>query len=174
LALIGVRGGLATAAVCVLGAIVLTAGTAFHWLTPRPGAGSPLGGFVFVVLPVLALVLFWAYPLAWMTTADLTPEERGYYINKELDKNGVSARLPSRGIVKVSRDDIAEIGASRCAQDYRCADRGGRSRVCFDVDVTYYCAYDIRDRRGNAGTSPPRRLPRRPLAKRLRWSLRSR
>jgi signal transduction histidine kinase len=56
--LIGVRGGLATAAVCVLGAIVLTVGTALGWLTPPPGAGPPLGGFVFVVLAVgLALVL---------------------------------------------------------------------------------------------------------------------
>jgi len=39
-------------------------------------------GLVLVVLPMWALVLFWAYPLAWMTTADLTPEERAYYINK--------------------------------------------------------------------------------------------
>jgi hypothetical protein len=38
--LIGTRGGLVTAAVCFLGAIVLTAGTALGWLTPRPGAGS--------------------------------------------------------------------------------------------------------------------------------------
>jgi hypothetical protein len=110
-------------------------------------------GLVFVILPVLALLLFWAYPLAWMTTADLTLEERAYYINKGLDKCCVSARLPSRGMIKVSRDDIAEIGASRCAQDYRCASRGDRSKVCFDVDVTFYCAYDIKDRAGNAGTA---------------------
>jgi signal transduction histidine kinase len=52
------RGGLATAAVCFVGAIVLTVGTALEWLTPRPGAGSPLAGFVFVVLAIgLALVL---------------------------------------------------------------------------------------------------------------------
>jgi signal transduction histidine kinase len=57
-ALIGRRGGVATAAVCLLGAIVLAAGTALGWLTPRPGAGSSLGGFVFVVLSIgLALVL---------------------------------------------------------------------------------------------------------------------
>jgi hypothetical protein len=57
-ALIGARGGLATAAVCLAGAVVLTAGTALAWLTPRPGAGSTLGGFVFVVLAIgLALVL---------------------------------------------------------------------------------------------------------------------
>jgi signal transduction histidine kinase len=56
--LIGLRGSLVTAAVCVLGAIVLTLGTALKWLTTRPGAGSPLGGFVFVVLAIgLALVL---------------------------------------------------------------------------------------------------------------------
>ena len=56
--LLGVRGGLGTAAVCFLGAIVLTVGTALGWLTPPPGAGSPLGGFVFVVLGIaLALVL---------------------------------------------------------------------------------------------------------------------
>ena len=56
--LIGVRGALVTAAVCFLGAIVLTAGTSLGWLTPRPGAGSPLGGLAFVVLTIgLALVL---------------------------------------------------------------------------------------------------------------------
>jgi len=56
--LIGVRGGLATATICFVGAIVLTVGTALEWLTPRPGAGSPLGAFVFVVLAIgLALVL---------------------------------------------------------------------------------------------------------------------
>jgi len=57
-ALIGARGGLATAAVCFLGAVALTVGTALEWLTPRPGAGSPLGGLVFTVLAIgLALVL---------------------------------------------------------------------------------------------------------------------
>jgi signal transduction histidine kinase len=56
--LIGTRGGVATAATCVVGAIALTVGTAMGWLTPRPGAGSALGGFVFVMLSIsLALVL---------------------------------------------------------------------------------------------------------------------
>ena len=56
--LIGVRGGLVTAAVCVLGAIVLTVATALGRLTPPPDAGSPLGAFVFVILAIgLALVL---------------------------------------------------------------------------------------------------------------------
>jgi hypothetical protein len=102
---------------------------------------------------MLALLLFWAYPLAWVTTVDLTPEERTYYINKALDKCCVSARLPSKGIIKVTRHDIADIGASRCVRDYRCASRGGRSKVCFDVEVTFYCAYDIKDRAGNPGTA---------------------
>jgi signal transduction histidine kinase len=56
--LIGARGGLVTAGVSLAGAIVLTVGTAFQWLQPRPGAGSVLGGFVFVVLAIgLALVI---------------------------------------------------------------------------------------------------------------------
>lgn len=56
--LLGSRGGFVTAAICFLGAIVLTIGTAMGWLTPRPGAGSVLGGFVFVVFAIgLALVL---------------------------------------------------------------------------------------------------------------------
>ena len=56
--LLGTRGGFVTAAVCFVGAIVLTLGTSMGWLTPRPGAGSPLGGFVFVLLAIgLALVL---------------------------------------------------------------------------------------------------------------------
>ena len=56
--LLGARGAVATAAACTLGAIVLTVGTTLGWLTPRPGAGSALGGFVFVVLAIgLALVL---------------------------------------------------------------------------------------------------------------------
>jgi signal transduction histidine kinase len=57
--LLGARGAVATAAACTLGAIVLTAGTALGWLAPRPGAGSALGGFVFVILAIgLALVLY--------------------------------------------------------------------------------------------------------------------
>jgi signal transduction histidine kinase len=56
--LLGARGAVATAAACTLGAIVLTVGTTLGWLTLRPGAGSALGGFVFVVLAIgLALVL---------------------------------------------------------------------------------------------------------------------
>ena len=56
--LIGPRGGLATAAACVVGAIVLTIGTSLGWLTTRPGAGSPFAAFVFVLLAIgLALVL---------------------------------------------------------------------------------------------------------------------
>jgi signal transduction histidine kinase len=56
--LLGTRGAVATAAACTLGAIVLTAGTSLGWLTPRPGAGSALGGFVLVILAIgLALVL---------------------------------------------------------------------------------------------------------------------
>src|SRR5688572_9480611 len=56
--LIGARGGFVTAAVCFLGAIVLTVGTSFGWLIPRPGAGPPLGGFAFVLLAIgLALVV---------------------------------------------------------------------------------------------------------------------
>jgi len=57
-ALIGARGAYATAAICLLGAAVLTIGTAQHWLAVRPGAGVPIGGFFFVVLAIgLALVI---------------------------------------------------------------------------------------------------------------------
>jgi signal transduction histidine kinase len=56
--LIGTRGGYVTAAVCGLGAITLTIGTALGWLTPRPGAGSPVGALIFVTLTIgLALVV---------------------------------------------------------------------------------------------------------------------
>jgi len=56
--LLGRRGGLATAAVCAVGAIVLTAGTAFAGSAPGTGVGSALGGFVFAMLAIgLALIL---------------------------------------------------------------------------------------------------------------------
>jgi signal transduction histidine kinase len=56
--LLGPGGGFVTAAVCVAGAAVLTAGTAREWLAVPPGAGPALGGFVFVMLAIgLALVL---------------------------------------------------------------------------------------------------------------------
>src|SRR5688572_4066288 len=56
--LIGTRASVATAAVCVIGSLVLTAGTLLEWVTPRPGAGSPLAAFVFAILAIgLALVL---------------------------------------------------------------------------------------------------------------------
>ena len=57
-ALLGARGGVVTAVVCLLGAIVLTIGEALGLLTPSPGAGPTLGAFVFVMLAIgLALVL---------------------------------------------------------------------------------------------------------------------
>jgi len=72
--LLGVRGGVATAGVCFLGAIVLTVGTAMEWLTSRPGAGSALGGFVFVVLAIgLALVL--------QTLVTLGPRREGFDVD---------------------------------------------------------------------------------------------
>jgi len=56
--LLGARGAALTAAACTLGGIVLTVGTTFGWLTTRPGAGSTIGAFLFVVLAIgLALVL---------------------------------------------------------------------------------------------------------------------
>ena len=56
--LLGETGSLATAGVSVVGGIILTAGTALEWLTPRPGAGSALGAFVFVLLAIgLALLI---------------------------------------------------------------------------------------------------------------------
>lgn len=56
--LLGVRGAAATAVACTVGAVVLTIATALGWLAPRPGAGSPVGGFVFVLLAIgVALVL---------------------------------------------------------------------------------------------------------------------
>jgi signal transduction histidine kinase len=56
--LLGTRGAVATAAASTLGAVVLTVGTTLGWLAPRPGAGSALGAFVFVVLAIgIALVL---------------------------------------------------------------------------------------------------------------------
>ena len=51
-ALLGVRGALVTAAACFVGAVALTMGTAFDWLTPRPGAGSVAGAFVFADLAI--------------------------------------------------------------------------------------------------------------------------
>jgi signal transduction histidine kinase len=56
--LLGMSGGLATAAVCTLGAIALTVGTAFDWLPAHAGAGSAVSAYVFVMLSIgLALLL---------------------------------------------------------------------------------------------------------------------
>src|SRR5688572_21395213 len=57
-ALLGTRGGVVTAVVCFVGAIVLAIGEALGLLTPRAGAGPTLGAFMFVVMAIgLALVL---------------------------------------------------------------------------------------------------------------------
>jgi signal transduction histidine kinase len=56
--LLGTRAALATAGICMLGAIALTLGTALGWLTPRPGAGSAIDEFIFVMLVIgLALIV---------------------------------------------------------------------------------------------------------------------
>jgi hypothetical protein len=57
-AIIGFRASLVTAGACVLGAIILTIGTAQHWLAVPTNAGSPIARLVFVALCIgLALVL---------------------------------------------------------------------------------------------------------------------
>jgi len=56
--LLGARGAIVTAAGCIVGAVVLTIGTALEATAQRPVAGSALGGFVFTLLAIgLALVL---------------------------------------------------------------------------------------------------------------------
>lgn len=56
--LVGARGALVTAGLAILGAIVLTIGTMLGLLATRPGAGSPLGAFVFAILAIgLSLVI---------------------------------------------------------------------------------------------------------------------
>jgi signal transduction histidine kinase len=56
--LLGVRGGFATAGVCILGAITLTVGCGLGWVTPRANGGSVFGEFVFTMLAIgLALVV---------------------------------------------------------------------------------------------------------------------
>jgi signal transduction histidine kinase len=57
--LIGPRGGIATAAVAVAGAVLLTVATSLRWLTPRPG-GSPIGGLLLAVLAIGLAVLIQA------------------------------------------------------------------------------------------------------------------
>jgi signal transduction histidine kinase len=68
--LLGARGAVATAAACTLGAIVLAVGTTLGALTPRPGAGSALSGFVFVGL---AIVLAIGLALALHAVVTLRP-----------------------------------------------------------------------------------------------------
>jgi signal transduction histidine kinase len=75
--LLGARGGFVTATVCFVGAIVLTLGTSMGLLTPRPGAGSPLGGLVFVVLAIgLALVL--------QSLTHFSPKREGLGLNAQM------------------------------------------------------------------------------------------
>lgn len=56
--LIGPRGAVVTAAVCLLGAIVLTIGTSFGLLITRPGVGAALPRLILVILALgMALVV---------------------------------------------------------------------------------------------------------------------
>lgn len=76
-ALLGARGGLVTAAVCFVGAIVLTLGTALGWLPPRAGAGSTPGAFVFVAFAIgLALVL--------QALTNFVPRREGLGLNAQM------------------------------------------------------------------------------------------
>jgi len=57
----------------MLGAIALTVGTSLEWVTPRPGAGPTLGGFVFVMLAIGlgALVQALVTPRPWREGLDV-------------------------------------------------------------------------------------------------------
>jgi hypothetical protein len=54
-------------------------------------------------------------------------------------------------MVSLRRNDLKEVGASTCARAYECA--GGGNRGCREVGVTFYCAYEVRDRSGKAATA---------------------
>jgi signal transduction histidine kinase len=63
--LLGRRGAVVTAAVCLAGSIVLATGSLFELAAPRAGAGPESAAFIFALLAIaLALVVHWAVTAA--------------------------------------------------------------------------------------------------------------
>jgi hypothetical protein len=97
-----------------------------------------------------ALIVFHPYVFAWLTVDDPTPEKRLAWLNDVLNQCCVSARLQGGAMVTLRRNDIKEIGESRCAREYHCVSAG---KYCRSADVTWYCTYDIRNHAGEPATA---------------------
>ena len=104
-----------------------------------------------LVIAVAGLVVYYPYVIAWLSVSDPSPQQRLAYLNNVLNQCCVTARVPESGMVSLRRSDIREVGASTCAREYNCASSGRKG--CREVAVTFYCAYEVRDRNGKAATA---------------------
>ena len=104
-----------------------------------------------LLIAAAGLVIFYPYAIAWLSVSDPSPQQRLAYLNNVLNQCCVTARVPESGMVSLRRSDIKEVGASTCAREYNCTSSGRRG--CREVAVTFYCAYEVRDRDGKAATA---------------------
>ena len=111
-----------------------------------------------LVLLLIYLVVehFWAY-LEAPGTHDLTPRQRTVTVKSALRRGGIVALREQGGIDVLSREDIAQIGESRCIGEHECTRWESRRRRLFShcgiVQTNLYCAYEITDRHGNTAAA---------------------
>ena len=95
----------------------------------RPGKWSV--GLWLAGLAVLAVALHWGWVRAWWVYPALSEDQRVENFNDAFVARpwrSVAARLDRGGMTILSRSDVAQIGASRCARESDCPESLIRTR----------------------------------------------
>jgi formylglycine-generating enzyme required for sulfatase activity len=111
-------------------------------------------GSALFALTFAAVFFSWAWLWAWWVFPDVPEQDRTAYFHESLDRDGVAARLDGGRMTRLRRGDVAEVGASKCARATECSLSGRRRRAsCWEVAVTFTCAYAVKDGSGHEATA---------------------
>ena len=105
---------------------------------------------------VLVLIHYSAY-LQGPGTHDLTPEQRTGVLKSALKRGGIAVLRERGGIDTMQRDDVADVGRSRCIGEQECVRWSRRRRdffeSCAEVQANLYCAFELTDPDGSTAAA---------------------
>lgn len=91
--------------------IVPERGWIFGW---KPTQLQRRAGLTALAVAAVAALYFWQYLHAWITFPDFNREIDTYYLTEALNRTGIYARVPGKGVVVLRRGDFSGMGFPRC------------------------------------------------------------
>lgn len=120
---------------------------------PNAQGWGAVGAIAFlVVLVFIAVLLHYRAYFSAPGTHDLTTTQRTAAMKSALKRGGIAALRERGGMTILHREDIAEIGRSRCVGEHECTRIASSRRApdrCGEVQTNLYCAYELIDKEGN-------------------------